>query len=438
MKEPREINGANEPLSERELEILRLVATGASNNQIARELFISPNTVKVHLRNIFAKLGVESRTEATMVAIREGWVTVPQEAVESAPQPEAPPPIPLPRAKRLFLVVAALLVALGTLAAWPHTASPGPRNCPDAFSDCLTPTPTVVGSPSRWRARAQMPAPRSRLALVAVDRKLYAIGGETIEGVTSAVDIYDPNTNTWAPGARKPTAAANIGAAALGDLIYVPGGFGADGQPMDILEVYDMTADRWLSRAHLPTRLGAYAIAALEDRLYLFGGWDGTRYVPNTYVYDPRRDTWEARPPMPTARGFAAAGAIAGRIYVVGGYDNTKEYATCEAYDPATETWASCAPMTEARGGIGAGVIQDRLYVVGGGWTGYLSFNERYDPTTDSWARFETPLTFQWRNLGVAALEGDLYAAGGWSGEPLGVLQTYQALFKLFLPATGK
>lgn len=438
MKEPREINGANEPLSERELEILRLVATGASNNQIARELFISPNTVKVHLRNIFAKLGVESRMEATMVAIREGWVTVPQEAVESAPQPEAPPPIPLPRAKRLFLVIAALLVALGTLAAWPRAASPGPMNCPDAFSDCLTPTPTVVGSPSRWRARAQMPAPRSRLALVAVDRKLYAIGGKTIEGVTGAVDIYDPSTNTWAPGARKPTAAANIGAAAVGTLIYVPGGFGADGQPMDILEVYDTTADRWLSRAHLPTRLGAYAIAALEDRLYLFGGWDGTRYVPNTYVYDARRDAWEARRPMPTARGFAAAGAIAGRIYVVGGYDNTKEYATCEAYDPATDTWASCAPMAEARGGIGAGVIQDRLYVVGGGWTGYLSFNERYDPTTDSWARFETPLTFQWRNLGVAALEGDLYAAGGWSGEPLGVLQTYQALFKLFLPATGK
>lgn len=438
MKEPRETNGANEPLSERELEILRLVATGASNNQIARELFISPNTVKVHLRNIFAKLGVESRTEATMVAIREGWVTVPQGAIEPAPQPEEFPPVPLPRAKRLFLVMAAALVALGTLAAWPRAASPGPMNCPDAFSDCLTPTPTVVGSPSRWTARAQMPAPRSRLALVTVKNKLYAIGGEAIEGVTGAVDVYDPSNNVWSPGARKPTAAANIGAAAIGTLIYVPGGFGPDGQPMDVLEVYDTVADRWLSRAPLPTRLGAYAIAALGEHLYLFGGWDGTHYVPNTYAYDARRDAWEERRPMPTARGFAAAGAIAGRIYVVGGYDNTKEYATCEVYDPATDTWATCAPMTEARGGIGAGVIQDRLYVVGGGWTGYLSFNERYDPGTDSWTRFETPLTFQWRNLGVATLDGDLYAAGGWSGEPLGVLQTYQAIFKLFLPATGK
>jgi LuxR family maltose regulon positive regulatory protein len=53
-----------EPLSERELEVLRLIAQGHSNQQIADALIVSVGTVKKHLNNIFGKLGVESRTQA--------------------------------------------------------------------------------------------------------------------------------------------------------------------------------------------------------------------------------------------------------------------------------------------------------------------------------------------------------------------------------------
>jgi len=53
-----------EPLSERELQVLRLVADGFSNGQIADKLFIAPGTVKKHINNIFGKLGVQSRTQS--------------------------------------------------------------------------------------------------------------------------------------------------------------------------------------------------------------------------------------------------------------------------------------------------------------------------------------------------------------------------------------
>ena len=53
-----------EPLTPRELEILALIATGASNPEIARDLHISVNTVKRHNTNIFGKLGVTSRMQA--------------------------------------------------------------------------------------------------------------------------------------------------------------------------------------------------------------------------------------------------------------------------------------------------------------------------------------------------------------------------------------
>jgi two-component system NarL family response regulator len=58
-------------LTDREMEVLRLVAQGMNNRDIARELFISENTVKNHIRNILEKLHLHSRMEAVVYAVRE-------------------------------------------------------------------------------------------------------------------------------------------------------------------------------------------------------------------------------------------------------------------------------------------------------------------------------------------------------------------------------
>ena len=60
--------GAELSLTEREREVLRLVAAGRSNREIAAELFISPKTASVHVSNILGKLGVASRGEAAATA----------------------------------------------------------------------------------------------------------------------------------------------------------------------------------------------------------------------------------------------------------------------------------------------------------------------------------------------------------------------------------
>jgi DNA-binding NarL/FixJ family response regulator len=61
-------------LTDRELNILKLVGKGLSNKQIGKQLFISDRTVQAHLSNIFSKLNVSSRTEAVMHAVRKGWI----------------------------------------------------------------------------------------------------------------------------------------------------------------------------------------------------------------------------------------------------------------------------------------------------------------------------------------------------------------------------
>ena len=64
-------------LTERELEVLRLVARGLNNRDIAKDLFISENTVKNHVRNILEKLQLHSRMEAVMYAVREKLLDIP-------------------------------------------------------------------------------------------------------------------------------------------------------------------------------------------------------------------------------------------------------------------------------------------------------------------------------------------------------------------------
>jgi DNA-binding NarL/FixJ family response regulator len=62
------------PLTSQETEVLRLIATGVANKHIGQRLVITERTVKGHVQNIFGKLGVESRTQAALYAVRQGLV----------------------------------------------------------------------------------------------------------------------------------------------------------------------------------------------------------------------------------------------------------------------------------------------------------------------------------------------------------------------------
>ncbi|MGB4503985.1 MAG: LuxR family transcriptional regulator [Syntrophaceticus sp.] len=68
------VSGALENLTPRELDVLRFLGMGYTNKMIASQLYISPNTVKAHVSTILSKLGVASRTEAVLVAIKNNLV----------------------------------------------------------------------------------------------------------------------------------------------------------------------------------------------------------------------------------------------------------------------------------------------------------------------------------------------------------------------------
>ena len=421
-------------LTEREREILALIATGASNKDIARQLFISSNTVKVHLRNIFTKISVASRTEAAMYAVREG-LSQAADGIAVAPVAEELPAVilaPLKKERKPFFLWivalgAVLLIGLATF-----------------FIITIYQAPVIVvtnpapATPQRWQEQAALPTARSGLAVASQENQIYAIGGETKIGVTDVLERYDLTTNTWTGLSSKPTAVVDISAAVVGGRIYVPGGRLASGRATNILEAYDPVKDRWEQAAALPVALSAYALVAFEGKLYLFGGWDGERYLDSVYEYNADQNTWRMRAPMPTARAYAGAAASGGKIYVFGGYDGKQALTVNEEYLPERDSWLRPAPLPAGRYAMGATSIADIIYAVGGvGEKGSAPLPPlQYIHQQDQWQAFEGPLSQQeWSHLGLVPLQTQLYGVGGRrNGAPAAQNLSYQAIYTILIP----
>lgn len=445
-------NNESGELSERELEILRLVATGASNKEIAQTLFISSNTVKVHLRNIFNKIGVTSRTEAAMYAVRIGLVKTssPQAEVEeripTTGQPvytgettQSPPSKPQIWLQKwgvvLVLVMVLAALAIGILLA----------QLP-IFRDRLANTAVVEAIPSataiqRWQEHTALPTARSGLASAAFENFIYVIGGETLDGVTGAVERYSPATDEWTALSTKPLAVTDIHAAVIGGKIYVPGGRLGNGEISSVLEAYDPAKDTWEERASLPFPLASYALIAYEGRMYIFGGWDGDNHVNSVYAYDPSMDTWQARTSMPTARSFCGAATSSNLIFILGGTNETGALASSDVYNPARDNgsdypWEAGPALPEARYAMGVTSASDLIYLIGGkGLEDQELSLVEYSPTTSGWQKLSSSIPPSWTSMGTASLGQYLYVMGGSvANKPTDLNMAYQAIYTVVLP----
>lgn len=460
---PLELPPEPAELSEREREILILVANGASNKEVAQQLFISPNTVKVHLRNIFGKIGVSSRTEAALYAVRAGFVqlaadippsveaasangNVPSAAAPAIVVPVAPaaPPLPLaahPRARRWpRWLAAAVLVVVAAITA--VVVVPRMGLVPTPVSPTSVPTAITLVTPPRWQARAAMLTARTHLATVAHAGLMYAIGGEAAGAITGTTERYDPASDAWTTLAPKPQPSSDIGAAVIGGLIYVPGGRLASGAVTDVVEVYDTLSNAWDTRAPLPVAMSGYAVASFEGRLYVFGGWNGASYVASVYAYDPAADAWSERTRMPTARGFGAAVVSGGKIFVVGGADAQGLTRAIEAYVPARDSesanpWETLPDGPDDLSIMAATSIADNLYVAGRHAETRNFAAWEYRPEADTWQPLDlTSAPGDEPNwLSVVAVNTHLYVLSSSPSNTTALqFSAYQALYTNLIP----
>lgn len=446
------------PLSEREMDVARLLATGASNSDIAAELIISPHTVKVHLRNIYEKLGVNSRTEASMLLVSQGWIALPgvDAAIDTEEEEEAPEPEPLgrssgaPFAWQRFYLLLTLLISLGVLLTpfFTRRVASVPNLLSDGSAMALG-RPALIDLP-RWESRTPLSRPRSRLALVNFhDSALYAIGGESPQGQpVRDVDLYDLQVNEWRTAAPLPAPLANAGVAVDDSRVFVAGGTTLDSSGALILSdhffAYNPVGNLWSERGRLPLPLSGAALVKADNALYLLGGWDGGRVRDEIWripagAVDVRAEEWEIVARMAGGRAFAGAVVVGDDLFVVGGYDGQRELESARVYNTLRGEWRDLPDLATGRGGLALLYDGLALFAVGGGWTQPVDTIERFDPATGLWSNFPAPIAGEWRHLGGAASSlGQLYLVGGWSGSYLDIHLRYQSSFRTFFPSTKK
>jgi hypothetical protein len=286
-----------------------------------------------------------------------------------------------------------------------------------------------------------MPTARFGLAVAVVDNQVYAIGGETSQGVTGIVEKFDPSANLWTERTSKPTPVSDASAAVIGGEIYIPGGRLVDGSTTGINEIYDPRENRWTQGAPMLKALSAYASVAFEGKLYLFGGWDGKAYVDWVYRYDPEQDEWTELSSMPTARGQAGATVVGEKIYVFGGYNGKKALAVNEVYLPNIDgtrekPWETGAPLPAGIYAMSAAGLGEIIHVMGGESTLQSSLIVlEFFPQQKTWQALESSVDQTWSRLGLAPLGTRLILVGGkLNGAPTGQVIAYQALYTYAIP----
>jgi DNA-binding CsgD family transcriptional regulator/N-acetylneuraminic acid mutarotase len=418
-------------LTEREAEILRLVATGASNKEIALTLRISPNTVKVHLRNIFEKISVASRTEATLYALRmlEGHGL---NLAESQPERLVIKPVSWWKRYGLRLAMAAvgvaLIVMIGLLLA-------------RRLWQAAPPADVQVEALVRWQAETSLPEGRSGMAAVLYEGQVYLAGGVTSLGVSPALLRYSIDSGRWEGRSDLPVAVRNVQAAVLGEKIYLPGGCRGDGSATDQLQVYDPRLDRWDMAAPLPEALCGYALAALEGKLYLFGGWDGRQVTDSVFSYEPSSDAWLKSGAMPAPAAYAAVLAADGKLYVIGGFNGKKALTANRIYFPnrdqtGEQSWEAGAALPNGRYAMGAASLAGTLYLVGGkDQVGDSLTPLQYLPGVGQWLVFEAPPEAAGAFPVLLPVETRLHLLGGEvAAGPRAGHQSYQAIYTILIP----
>lgn len=427
-----------EQLSEREQDILRLLASAKSNKEIALDLGISVNTVKVHVANIYQKINVSSRTEAALYAIKTNMIGTsevldekPVEGVLETPRSENTQKNRLKSGPKLmrvsFVALALLLITISVFRIYQKKQTP------------------VSFEGPYWQKLDPMPVARSRFGSINYGDEIYLISGETPNEITNRVDVYSSLNKTWQNALSKPTAVRNISAVVIEDKIYVAGGEDKFGHFTNKLEVFDPSTNSWVQKAPLPIALSSYSAVAYRGNLYLFGGLTPNGITNAVYKYYPQKDEWLLVSETPVKVSNAAIVEYHNQIFLFCGSAGTEFDSTIQVFNPGNEgshdkAWSQSSELPSSFDWVNAHVLGDIIFLFGNnrkGETELLQFSS---------AQSEWISTMAHPPQAIGAYSNSVVSGGNilfFGGEDIrtGISDSflkYQGVFQISIPNINK
>jgi N-acetylneuraminic acid mutarotase len=250
-----------------------------------------------------------------------------------------------------------------------------------------------------WQTRSPMPTPRSGFAIAVYQGKIYAFGGLVGDVYVGNNEVYDPVNDTWETKASMPTPRADISACVINDKIYVMAGQKYSNiapyyAETDVNEVYNPLTDTWTTKTPTPQAVTGYASTVFNGTIYVLGGSTHlsngtTRIINSTQLYNAENDTWSLGADLPVATSYAGAAATSGflapgQIILVGGYTNNYTGRTTQ-FIFQNGSWTTAPSMPTPRANLGIAMINDELYAIGGfggiNGTIFMNLNEKFRPT---------------------------------------------------------
>lgn len=270
----------------------------------------------------------------------------------------------------------------------------------------------------KWITLAPAPTERTEVAAAAVGEDIYVVGGFVDGGGTVAtVEIYNTADDRWRIGPDLPVPVNHGIADSFNGVVYVFGGYEGPGLDAASDRAFAFQAGRWREIAKMPEVRAAAGAATVGDRIYIAGGvGPGASGLAETMmVFNPSAGAWSTEPGVPTLREHLGVGGGRDSVLVAGGRAPTN-LATLEIYDTATRQWTTpprVPDMPTARGGIAAALVSSRFLVAAGGEAA-STFDEAeaFDLENGEWIALP-PMPTARHGLGVVAIDSRLYVIAG-------------------------